>query len=164
MNINLYCFDRWRVGELFSSILPGIPLMRNCIKLLILATMLPSPGDTDEYGFDAGKDAFVSENYAAAVAIWREKASAGDADAQLAMGLVCRRWVGVPKTAAKTVKCLGLAATQELLQAQSVLRQMFEIGDGVSPNDKKALDLYRRAAKQGEAIAQWRRGNLYAAT
>ena len=65
--------------------------MRNWIKLLIFATMLPWPGDADEYGFDAGKDAFVSENYATAVAIWREQASAGDADAQLAMGLVCRR-------------------------------------------------------------------------
>ena len=40
---------------------------------------------------------------------------------------------------------------------------MFEIGDGVTPDDKKALDLYRRAAEQGEAIAQWRLGNLYAA-
>ena len=138
--------------------------MRNRIKLLIFATMLPWPGNADEYEFDAGKYAFVSENYATAVAIWREQASAGDADAQLAMGLLCRRGVGVPKTAAKTVKWLGLAATQELPQAQSVLWQMFDIGDGVTHDDKKALDLYRRAAKQGEAIAKWRRGNLYAAT
>ena len=77
--------------------------MRNWIKLLIFASMLPWPGYADEYGFDAGRDAFASENYATAVAIWREQASAGDADAQLAMGLVCRRGVGVSKTAAKTV-------------------------------------------------------------
>ncbi|MEC8138163.1 MAG: hypothetical protein VX107_18650 [Pseudomonadota bacterium] len=138
--------------------------MRNRIKLLIFVTMLPWPGNADEYGFDAGKYAFVSENYATAVAIWREQASAGDADAQLAMVLVCRRGIGDPKTAAKTVKWLGLAATQELPQAQSVLWQMFDIGDGVTHDDKKALDLYWRAAKQGEAIAQWRRRNLYAAT
>ena len=31
---------------------------------------------------------------------------------------------------------------------------MFETGDGVPPDDKKALDLYRRAAEQGEADAQ----------
>ena len=104
--------------------------MRNWIKLLIFATMLPWPGYADEYGFDAGKDAFASENYATAVAIWREQAAAGDAEAQLAMGLVYRRGVGVPKTPAKTVKWLGLAAAQELSQAQSVLGRMFETGDG----------------------------------
>lgn len=80
------------------------------------------------------------------------------------MGLVYRRRVGVPKTPAKTVKWPGLAAARELPRAQSVLGRMFEIGDGVTPDDKKALDLYRRAAEQGEAIAQWRLGNLYAAT
>ena len=64
--------------------------MRNRIKLLIFATMLPWPGDADEYGFDAGVDAFVSENYATEVAIWREQAAAGYADAQVAMGLVYR--------------------------------------------------------------------------
>ncbi|MEC7202828.1 MAG: tetratricopeptide repeat protein [Pseudomonadota bacterium] len=138
--------------------------MRNWIKLLILATMLPSPGDTDEYGFDAGKDAFVSENYAAAVAIWREKASAGDADAQLAMGLVCRRWVGVPKTAAKTVKWLGLAATQGLAHAayycEAAARQRLAVaqlyiaviyGDslGVPRNEVQAAAWFRKAADQG---------------
>lgn len=69
--------------------------------------MLPWPGNADEHGFDAGKYAFLSENYATAVAIWREQASAGDADAQLAMGLVCRRGVGVPKTAAKNLEIAG---------------------------------------------------------
>ena len=111
--------------------------MRNRKKLLIFATMLPWPGDADEYGFDAGKDAFVSENYATEVAIWREQASAGDADAQLAMGLVYRRGVGVPKTPAKTVKWPGLASARELPRAQSVLGRMFEIGDGETPDDKK---------------------------
>ena len=72
MNINLHRFDRWRV-EIVSSILPGIPLMRNWIKLLIFASMLPWPGYADEYGFDAGSDAFASENYATAVAIWRNR-------------------------------------------------------------------------------------------
>ncbi|MED5356967.1 MAG: hypothetical protein VYD85_00905 [Pseudomonadota bacterium] len=67
--------------------------MRNWIKLLIFASMLPWPGYADEYGFDAGSDAFASENYATAVAIWREQAAAGDAEAQLAMGLVYRRRV-----------------------------------------------------------------------
>ena len=121
--------------------------MRNRIKLLIFATMLPWAGKADEYELDAGQYAFVSENYATAVAIRREQASAGDADAQLAMVLVYRRGIGDPKTAAKTVKWLGLAATQELPQAQSVLGRMFEIGDGVTPDDRKALDLYRRASK-----------------
>ena len=74
---------------------------------------------------------FASENYATAVAIWREQAAAGDADAHLAMGLVYRRGVGVPKTPAKTVKWPGLAAAQALPQAQSVLGRMFETGDGV---------------------------------
>ncbi|MEC8172915.1 MAG: hypothetical protein VX090_05995 [Pseudomonadota bacterium] len=64
--------------------------MRNWIKLLIFATMLPWPGYADEYGFNAGKYAFLSKNYAAAVAIWREYAAAGDADAHLSMGLVYR--------------------------------------------------------------------------
>ncbi|MEE3092706.1 MAG: hypothetical protein VX340_01220, partial [Pseudomonadota bacterium] len=83
--------------------------MRNWIKLLIFASMLPGPGYADEYGFDAGREAFASENYATAVASWREQAAAGDAEAQLAMGLVYRRGVGVPKTPAKAVKWLGLA-------------------------------------------------------
>ncbi|MEC8172914.1 MAG: SEL1-like repeat protein [Pseudomonadota bacterium] len=52
------------------------------------------------------------------------------------------------------MKWPGIAAAQELPQAQSVIRRMFEIGAGVTPDDKKALDLYRRSAEQGEAIAQ----------
>ena len=76
--------------------------------------MLPWPGYADGYGFNAEKDSFLSENYATAVAIWRYQAAAGDADAHLAMGLVYRRGVGVPKTPAKNVKWPGLAAFQEL--------------------------------------------------
>ena len=138
--------------------------MRNWIKLLIFASMLPWPGYADEYGFDAGRDAFASENYATAVAIWREQASAGDADAQLAMGLVCRRGVGVPKTAAKTVNWLGFAATQGLAHAayyyEAAVRQRLAVaqlyiavmyGDslGVPRNEVQAAAWFRKAADQG---------------
>ncbi|MBR0256713.1 MAG: SEL1-like repeat protein, partial [Synergistaceae bacterium] len=48
------------------------------------------------------------------------------------------------------------AAEQGLAKAQYNLGMMYEFGDGVKQNRNKAIELYRKAARQGHEMAKQR--------
>jgi hypothetical protein len=52
-------------------------------------------------------------------------------------------------------------AEQGNAQAQSILGWLYENGEGVTQDDKQALEWYQKAANQGFAEAQYNLGNMY---
>ena len=86
-----------------------------------------------------------------------QAAEQGNAKAQLKLGLILGRGLGVPQNDAEAVKWYRLAAEQGDTDAQYLMGVMLENGQGVPQNEAEAVKWYRLAAEQGMAEAQ---GNL----
>ncbi len=91
----------------------------------------------------------------------KRKAKAGDATAQLNLGLMYTTGEGVPKDAAKAVEWYRQAAAQGLVQAQFFLGWMYDNGEGVPKDAAKAAEWWQKAATQGDAAAQTSLGVMY---
>src|SRR5215469_3831068 len=63
------------------------------------------------------------------------------------------------KTAWKLVQPM---AEQGNSFAQFTVGKMYDNGEGISKDDRKAVEWYRKAADQGEALAQYQLGRHYA--
>jgi len=90
------------------------------------------------------------------------RATAGDRDAQSAMGDVCR--VGdefTPQDFAEAMMWYRLAAAQGDPDAENNIGAMLEHGMGVPEDMAEAAQWYRRAADQGLSIAQFNLGECY---
>ena len=81
----------------------------------------------------------------------REGAEAGNADAQYALGLMCKAGRGVPQNFIEAVAWFRKAAEQGHADAQTTLGQMYDNGDGVLQDSVEAVAWYRRAAEQRNA-------------
>jgi cell division septation protein DedD len=97
----------------------------------------------------AGIEAWQRADYAAAVAIWRPLASAGDADAQFNLGQAYRLGRGVPLDLGAAQMWFQRAANGGHVDAQTTLGLLlFQNGNRV-----EGLKWLRRAAEQGEPRA-----------
>jgi len=92
----------------------------------------------------------------------REKATAGDAEAQVRLGLMYYWGEGAPRDWAEARIWLGKAAEQGQAAAQARLGAMWFLGEGGPSNLAESLRWFRRAAEQGEAGAQTCLGIMYA--
>ena len=90
------------------------------------------------------------------------RAAAGDAEAQLELGLSYIAGVDVPKDEGRAVEWLEKAAAQGLAPAQFNLAILYERGRGVARDLQHAVRLYQDAAHQGYASAQHNLATLYA--
>ncbi len=93
------------------------------------------------------------------------KAAAGDAAAQIALGLVYDtgdKVAGVEQDRRKAAEWFQKAAAQGVAEAQFNLGTMYEMGVGVKKDEKKALEWLEKAATQGFADAQFNVANMYA--
>ena len=84
------------------------------------------------------------------------EAAAGDADAQLELGLRYWEGDGVPEDNEEAAKYFRKAAEQGLAEAQTWMGNLLESGIGVTANDAEASSWYQEAAKQGDEEAQYR--------
>lgn len=91
----------------------------------------------------------------------QKKATAGDAQAQLNLGMMYRDGVGVLKDTAKAAEWYQKAAAQGEAQAQYHLGVRYGLGDGLPKDAAKAAEWYQKAAAQGEARAQNNLGSMY---
>jgi TPR repeat protein len=98
---------------------------------------------------------------AAAIDHWTKLAEAGDADAQLSIGLSYANGSGVPKDAAKALGWFQKAAIQGHSRAQFFFGQVLATGDGISTDSAEGAKWYQKAAEQGEADAQFSLAELY---
>ena len=84
-----------------------------------------------------------------------------EAGAQLAIGRMYERGIGVPQDYAKAVEWYRRAAEQGLARAQYNLGRMYDYGRGVTQDYAKAVKWNRRAAEQEFAGAQNDLGFMY---
>ena len=89
------------------------------------------------------------------------KAQAGDAQAQLDLGLAYQTGRGVARDQAQGALWVRKAADQGNAAAQNRLAIIYEHGSGVQTNYAQAMQLYRKAADQGFATAQANLGKMY---
>ena len=91
----------------------------------------------------------------------RERAWAGDAEAQLQMGSLYFDGKDATRDYTMAAKWFRLAARQGNARAQFSLGVMYDAGLGVVQNQAEAVSWYRRAALQGLASAQLNLGVAY---
>ena len=130
---------------------------KKLISLAMLLPICPAWG-----GFDEGFQAFISKEYAKALAEFRPLAIKGNAQAQRFLGVMYRRGNGVPRDGKQAAGWYLKAAGQGDGLAQSALGEMYEDGEeGVQRDEAAAADWYRKAAEQGIARAQNFLGGMY---
>ncbi|MCL2148830.1 MAG: sel1 repeat family protein [Methanomassiliicoccaceae archaeon] len=91
----------------------------------------------------------------------RLDARGGDVDAQLEMGWLCYKGMGVKKSYKKAARWFGLAAEQGEAYAQYNLGMMYKMGMGVCRDHAEAAKWFGLAAEQGDADAQYRLGGMW---
>lgn len=91
----------------------------------------------------------------------KKKAEAGDAQAQVDIGVMYIKGEGTSKDAAKAFEWFQKAAAQGNARAQYDLGLIYHHGEGVSKNAGKAMEWYQKAAAQGYANAQYNLGVMY---
>ena len=88
-------------------------------------------------------------------------AQAGDADAQVDLGLMYDQGQGVPQNYAEALKWYRKAADQGDATAQYNVGVMYDHGQGVPQNHAEAAKWFRKAAAQGISDAQYNLGVMY---
>jgi hypothetical protein len=111
--------------------------------------------------FEDGLSAWLRQDYATALRMWRPLADQGNANAQSILGSMYSNGQGVPKDYVLAVKWYRLAADQGDANAQSNLGYMYANGRGVPKDYVLAVKWYRLAADQGNASAQFALGAMY---
>jgi len=101
-------------------------------------------------GYISGRD----KDYKEAVRWYRKAAEQGHAQAQVNLGTLYSKGLGVGRDYTEAVKWYRKAAEQEHAQAQNNLGVMYSEGQGVMQDFKEAARWYRKAAEQGNNHAR----------
>lgn len=109
-------------------------------------------------GQQQGIEAYNKKDYATAFKEFRPLAQAGDAQAQMLMGLMYDNGLGTARNATEAFHWYKQAADQGVARAQFNVGQLYEAGDGVARDDAEALRWFAKAADNGFAEAQYRYG------
>lgn len=112
-------------------------------------------------GFDEGKHAYESRDYAKALQELRPLAEQGNARAQNYLGVMYEYGQGIDKDNAKAVQWYTKAAEQGSASAQFNLSAMYGYGLGVTEDQTIAVQWLTKAAEQGHMSAQYRLGIWY---
>jgi len=101
----------------------------------------------------AGK-LFAKPHAAQAAELFQQAASAGLAEAQVALGHAFEFGEGVDQDLAMAVRCYTEAANQGLAAAQCALAELFATGKGVERDEALAVEWWSKAASQDHLSAQ----------
>jgi len=129
--------------------------------VLGLSLLVASGGIVFAQDFRVGLNAYVEQNYATALRVWRPLAKQGNARAQRYLGWMYLGGEGVTQDYKKAVKWLQMSAEQGDRLAQVNLGAMYYSGHGVTQDFKKAVRWYRKSAEQGFSEAQINLGAMY---
>lgn len=103
----------------------------------------------------------VSQDYKKAVQWYQKAVDQGYSFAQLNLGNLYHKGLGVPKDCIKAAELFRKAANQGEAKAQYALGLLYHKGEGVPRDYTAAAYWYQKAADQGFASAQNNLGNLY---
>ncbi len=136
-------------------------IARPIAALTLTALMLPALAEPLQDGIAA----MHRKDYPAALQLLEPLARAGNAQAQLRLGLLHYHGHGVRESDAQAVQWFERAARQGLAEAQFQLGNMYayglaEPGADADPN-RLAAQWYFEAARQGQAEAQYSLGILF---
>jgi TPR repeat protein len=92
----------------------------------------------------------------------RQKAEAGDASSQNAMGDVYAKGEAVGQSYRQACDWYRKAAEQGHADAQFNLASLYEVGQGTAKDEAQAAEWFRKAAAQGHSGAQYGLGSMYA--
>ena len=133
-------------------------------RILILCTVLLAgilttlPANAK---FEDGVQAYLAQDYDAALDAWRPLAEDGHAEAQFGVGLCYENGRSVERNLALAAVWYHKAAEQGLDEAQFNLGNLYLNAEGVPQDLVEAVHWYRRAAEQGMPHAQVNLGYSY---
>jgi TPR repeat protein len=110
--------------------------------------------------FDKGMAAYEAGDYAAAFKQWRPLAEQGDSEAQVALGFMYGRGLGVQQDYQESVNWYQRAAEQGDAHAQFSLGYIYCKGNGVLQDNVRANMWYNIAPANGSPQGAKNRGNL----
>lgn len=108
-----------------------------------------------------GLEALHEQQFTEAAKWFEAAAGQGLAEAQLQLGALYHKGLGVPQDYAQAIDWFTKAARQGHTEAQLNLGYIYDKGVGVEQDYKKAVNWYRKAAEQGDANAQFNLGMMY---
>ncbi len=112
---------------------------------------------------DAAIAAYDSGDYEVALNEFLPLAKAGEARAQLLLGLMYDNGLGTMRDVKQAFLWYQRAAQQGVLRAQFNVGSMYSAGEGVAQSDRQAAHWYQLAATNGFPEAQYRYGLALAA-
>ena len=128
----------------------------NIGKIGLAAAILFLPGATAR-GQSAARDLAQKKS----IADLKEIAYAGDANAQVQLGVIYLTGNGTAKDDAEAVKWLRKAADQDSALGERYLAEMYFKGRGVPADNEEAAKWLRLAAEQDDAQSQYNLAVLY---
>lgn len=108
-----------------------------------------------------GDDLLADKKYLAALDYYIKAANLGSAYAQVRVGNIYSRGLGVEVNHSEAAKWFHLAAEQDYADALCNLALAYKNGDGLEKDLQKAIALNLRAIKKGSAVAAGNLGTLY---
>lgn len=112
---------------------------------------------------DDAQRAYAAGRFEEARRLWMPRAEAGDAQAQLGLGVLYDVGQGVKRDVAAAYRWYRRAADAGLAEAQFNVAVMHDTGESVPRDAGMAALWYARAAAHGNRRAQYNLGQLYAA-
>ena len=128
--------------------------------LLVAALLSPMIVWAD---LDAGRTAYLRDDFSTALKEFRALAQGGSATGQVLLGTMYYRGEGVAQDRAEAVKWFRKAAEQGNPDAQALMGTMCYSGEVVPQDFSEAVRWFRKAAVQGDADAQLLLGTMYEA-
>ncbi len=136
----------------------AIPKALAICAALLIGILSAAPA---EASFEDGVRAYLAQDYAAALDVWRPLAEEGHAPAQFGMGLSYENGRGVERDPTQAAVWYHKAAEQGLADAQFNLGNLYLNASGVPKDPVEAVRWFRRAAEQGMPHAQVNLGYSY---
>ena len=123
-------------------------------KAALFAMMLALTAPVVAQDYEAGLEAWLRDDYEAALLEFRPLADQGDTRAQTMLGMMYQFGMGVPKDHAEAVRWNRKAAEQGHASAQFNFGQMFADGVGVPQDYVLAHMWFNLAASQGSKVGR----------
>jgi len=130
---------------------------------LLLAALASGIGGAAPAPSDDPQRAYAAGQFEEACRLWAPRAEAGDAQAQLGLGVLYDVGQGVGRDPAMAYRWYRRAADAGLAEAQFNIAVMYDTGEAVSRDLAEAALWYARAAAHGNRRAQYNLGQLYEA-
>jgi uncharacterized protein len=103
------------------------------VALLVFA--VPAGAQSLEERMKSAAGAYERRDFAAAIAVWRPLAEAGNAEAQTLLGAMYWSGEGVPRDHREAAKWYLRAAEKGYARAQNDIGFMYGFGEGIPPKD-----------------------------